>query len=54
MNTKLLLLAFLYFSGACVGLFMLMRQIGGENVPTGYIVAAVFAFAAAMVWIERK
>lgn len=50
-KNKILIVAFLYFVGACAGLYLLMRSIGGEHVPTGYIVAGIFGFAALIGWV---
>lgn len=51
---KLLVIAALFFSGACIGLRMLMRSIAGDDVPTLAIVAVVFAFAGMMGYVGRK
>ena len=52
--SKLIVIAALYFVGACVWLYMLMRSIAGDDVPTLAIVGVVFAFAAVMGWIGGK
>lgn len=54
MNRKLIIISALYFGGACAGLYLLMRSIGGEHVPTGYIVAGIFGFAALIGWVGGK
>ena len=52
--SKVISISALYFVGACVGLYMLMRSIAGDDVPTLAIVGTVFLFAAALGWIGGK
>jgi hypothetical protein len=51
---KIILLATIYFCGACACLYLLMQSIAGDNVPTLIIVGVVFAFAALIGWVGGK
>lgn len=51
---KLLTMTAICFVGAAVGLYLLMRSIAGDDVPTLAIVTTVFAFAGLMGWVGSR